>query len=375
MQKITGRNSLDNLRFEEMTGQDFVYGLMSGTSLDGVDIAACSFVKSTDQWQYKIHYSATISYTKQWQNKLLQASSLTGEELIRLDREYGDYLGTLVNATIEQSGIKPFLIASHGHTIFHSPKNKYSLQIGCGAQIAAQTGISVVCDFRSTDIALGGQGAPLVPIGDKLLFGAYDACLNLGGFANISFESNGKRIAFDICPVNIVLNRLASTEGHVFDQDGETGRRGKINSEMLGQLNSISYYVAPYPKSLSREWVQSEFDPILELYHGRLADFLRTGYEHMGIQIGRVLDENNLTNILVTGGGVHNNFLMERIRQNCGAELVIPDKITIDYKEALIFAFMGLLRLRGEVNCLASVTGASDDSVCGVLYLKKGSGL
>jgi anhydro-N-acetylmuramic acid kinase len=353
-----------------MSNQFIVYGLMSGTSLDGVDIAACSFTKNGDRWRNEILHGLTIPYDISWRNKLIKAPSLAGEELIRLDREYGEYLGNLVNSTLKQSGILPFLIASHGHTIFHSPSEKYSLQIGCGAQIAAITGIPVVCDFRSTDIALGGQGAPLVPIGDKLLFADYEACLNLGGFANISFENKHTRIAFDICPVNIVLNQFAQREGLPFDRNGELARLGNVNQKLLDALNAIPFYQKSHPKSLSREWLQSEFDPVIESTKCTVKDILRTCYEHINIQINKILNTYKIKTVLLTGGGTHNTFLIELIRKNCSTELVIPDETTIDFKEALIFAFMGLLRFRGEINCLASVTGASADSVCGAIYVK-----
>jgi anhydro-N-acetylmuramic acid kinase len=358
-----------------MQNQHIIYGLMSGTSLDGVDIAACSFSKREDHWRYKILYIKTIPYDNYWRNKLIQAPTLSGEEIICLDREFGGYLGGLVNQVVEQSGIQPFLISSHGHTIFHSPAKKYSLQIGCGAEIAARTGIPVACDFRSTDVALGGQGAPLVPIGDKLLFSEYDACLNLGGFANISFERNNIRIAFDICPVNIVLNRFALSKGFDFDRNGEMGRAGVINQKLLKGLNALAFYHLPCPKSLSREWIQSDFDPIVKKHPCLFNNAIRTIYDHIAMQIGKIIDKNVIKNVLLTGGGTHNTFLLELIRKNCSTKLIIPDTITIDFKEALIFAFMGLLRYRGEINCLSSVTGASADSVCGAVYTKKGSGL
>jgi anhydro-N-acetylmuramic acid kinase len=358
-----------------MQHEYIVYGLMSGTSLDGVDIAACAFKQDSGAWQYEILYSETITYTKSWLEKLLMAPGLCGEDLISLDREYGNFLGDLVNKTIGKSGIKPFLIASHGHTVFHSPDRGFTLQIGSGAQLAVSTGIPVACDFRSTDVAAGGQGAPLVPIGDKMLFSLYDACLNLGGFANISFELDEKRIAFDICPVNFVLNRFANQQGEVFDRGGVLGRKGLVNDKLLQDLNDINYYYTQPPKSLSREWVKSEIDLVLGKHTCTLPDTFRTMYEHIAIQISKSLNECKARNVILTGGGTYNNFLIELLRKKCKTELIIPDRTTIDFKEALIFAFMGLLRFRGEVNCLSSVTGAVTDLVCGAIYLKKESGL
>ncbi len=342
---------------------------MSGTSLDGVDVAVCSFHRNADRWKFKIHHCLTVPYGPEWTSQLSEAHLLDGSKLIALDREYGDYLGMLVNDIIQQTGFQPFLIASHGHTVFHSPKEHYTLQIGSGAQLAAKTRRPVVCDFRSTDVALGGQGAPLVPIGDILLFSEYDACLNLGGFANISFDQKGIRKAFDICPVNIVLNRFARAKDQLFDRDGKLGLSGSTNKELLVSLNSIPFYRQPFPKSLSREWIESNLDRVIEGFSCLFEDKIRTYYDHIAWQINSVLNSNKIRNVLITGGGTHNSFLIELLKQDSKSEIIIPDSETVDFKEALIFAFMGLLRYEGEINCLASVTGASRDSVCGAVYL------
>jgi anhydro-N-acetylmuramic acid kinase len=370
MKKIIALNLQARFFTKHMKDGFVVYGLMSGTSLDGVDIAVCAFLKEGDTWKKEILYSSTIPYEKEWSDKLIGAPSCSGEELILLDRAYGDYLGNLVCRIITESGIKPSLIASHGHTIFHNPARGYSFQLGSGAQILARTGITVVCDFRSTDIAYGGQGAPLVPIGDRLLFSEYEACLNMGGFANISFEKAGKRIAFDICPVNIVLNQFARLYGENFDTDGRFGRQGKVNSSLLDKLNAIPFYKAISPKSLSREWIESTLNPILNSDSYTLDNLLGTVYEHIAFQIGTILKENDIGKVLMTGGGTYNKFLVELIRKYCHSKLIIPERVIIEYKEALIFAFMGLLCFRDEINCLSSVTGAISDSVCGAIYKK-----
>jgi anhydro-N-acetylmuramic acid kinase len=351
-----------------MENSQYIYGLMSGTSLDGVDMAICSFDKNDGYWNYQLHYCKTVHYDEVWSGKLSEAHRIGGLELIALDREYGNYLGTLVNDIAKETGIKPFLISSHGHTIFHSPQQHFSLQIGCGAQIAAQTRSKVVCDFRSTDIALGGQGAPLVPIGDKLLFRGYDACLNLGGFANISFDQHNIRRAFDICPVNFILNYLAKQKGRKYDSYGRIGRSGVVNKELLELLNAVPFYIQSFPKSLSREWIETDINPILERSDCSFEDIVRTCYEHIAWQITRVLNENRIKNVLLTGGGTHNSFLLELLRRETTCELVVPEPEIIDFKEALIFAFLGFLRYQGEINCLASVTGASIDSVSGAIY-------
>jgi anhydro-N-acetylmuramic acid kinase len=243
-----------------------------------------------------------------------------------------------------------------------------TLQIGSGAAIASETDLPVVCDFRSGDVALGGQGAPLVPIGDRLLFGSYPYCLNLGGFANISYESNGQRIAHDICAVNTVLNMLASTEGFTFDRNGMMARGGKLHAGLLDQLNSIGFYHQPPPKSLGKEWLQAMVLPLLDRSGLSVVDQLRTYTEHVAIQIQRVLDANPGHPVLVTGGGTFNTFLTERIQSLVPNPVVIPESMMVHFKEALVFAFLGVLRMRGEVNCLASATGASRDSVGGAVF-------
>ncbi|NQV03341.1 MAG: anhydro-N-acetylmuramic acid kinase, partial [Bacteroidia bacterium] len=268
----------------------------------------------------------------------------------------------------------------------------WSTQIGKGAAIAAETGLPVVCDFRSTDVALGGQGAPLVPIGDQLLFTDYHYCLNLGGFANISFVQEGKRIAYDICPANMVLNTLANQAGQAFDDNGNMARSGKILPGLLESLNHLSYYHQPAPKSLGKEWVESTINPLLDplIQHpatlslrgaeaarepkqerrgNKIQDLLHTFCEHIAIQAGNNTGINRVDKLLITGGGAMNSYLVERIRHYAAPQIILPDLQTIHFKEALIFAFLGLLRWRNEINILSSVTGAKRDSVGGAIYL------
>jgi len=347
---------------------DFVVvGLMSGTSMDGVDIAFCSFTDHNLNWQYKILLAETLSYNEYWKNKLSKAHLVPGYNLIKLDRDYGYYLGEIVKKYITQTGIKIHLISSHGHTVFHKPDDGYTLQIGHGANIASITGTPVVYDFRSTDVAKGGQGAPLVPVGDKMLFTSYDSCLNLGGFANISFDIHGNRVAFDICPVNIVLNLMAKAFGLEFDKDGLIGHRGSCDNRLLEKLNGIEYYKKSLPKSLSREWFESVLLPIINEHKGKAEDKMATVYAHIVIQISEVIDSYNLRNMLVTGGGAFNSLLIKLLQNKLNTEIIIPDEITIKYKEALIFAFLGFLRFHQQINCLSSVTGAHSDSICGAL--------
>jgi anhydro-N-acetylmuramic acid kinase len=344
-----------------------VAGLMSGSSLDGVDVVFCSFNKSNGKWHYKILKAYTFPYDEFWIGRLSTAHLLKGSDLIKLDRDYGEFLGNLVKKYISTTGIQIQLISSHGHTVFHRPDKGYTLQIGNGSNIAAITGIPTVYDFRSIDIAKNGQGAPLVPFGDKEIFFEYDSCLNLGGFSNISTDVKGKRIAFDICPVNIVLNELAKIFGQEFDKNGTIGIHGSCDDQLLEKLNGIEYYKRTIPKSLSREWYESDFLSILTKHSAKAEDKMATVYSHIVTQISNVVSSLKIKTMMVTGGGTFNSYLMRLLQKKLNIRITIPDNTTIKYKEALIFAFLGFLRLNRQINCLSSVTGADSDSVCGVL--------
>ncbi|MBN8695032.1 MAG: anhydro-N-acetylmuramic acid kinase [Bacteroidetes bacterium] len=347
-----------------------VIGLMSGTSLDGLDIAFCQFSVDNKQWKYEIVCAETIEYSDVWKQKLLSLETADALTFQLIHAEYGQFIGRLVADFIIKNSIKPDFVASHGHTIFHQPDKKLTVQVGSGAAIAANCKLPVVCDFRTLDVALGGQGAPLVPIGDQQLFGEYDFCLNLGGFANISYDHFGKRIAFDICPVNIVLNAFAARFGKKYDDKGEIARSGLISNYLLNEFDNLSHYrILPHtPKSLGKEWVINNIDPLIEKYELEDTDFMRTFTEHIAFQVARVINVKPYSRMLVTGGGTHNDFLMERIKALSKVEIIVADNDTINFKEALIFAFLGVLRWRGEVNCLKSVTGAREDSSGGSIY-------
>ncbi len=342
---------------------------MSGTSLDGVDIAFCRFSGSPDNPEWEIRFAETIPYDSVWKNRLSQAHKLSGEELAKLDMEYGRYLGRTANAFISKYKCQADFIASHGHTIFHRPESGFTLQIGNGAELAAETKCTTVCDFRSLDVALGGQGAPLVPIGDSILFGAYESCINLGGFANISYEKNNERIAFDICPANMGLNYFAAILGAVYDENGTMASSGKINTDLLSALNDLAFYKLEPPKSLGREWFEQVFLSVITRHKISVQDTLRTITEHIALQIGEATKNHQEGKILITGGGAENQYLISKIMDYAHGEIVIPEKQIIHFKEALVFAFLGWLRLQGRVNTLASVTGASRDSSGGSVYL------
>jgi len=297
---------------------------------------------------------------------MMQADAFT---FSKANTDLGVYFGQLIRTFIDKHHLETDFIASHGHTVFHQPGIGLTVQIGNGAAIAATCGLPVVCDFRSGDVALGGQGAPLVPVGDVLLFSDFDFCLNLGGFSNVSYQVEGRRIAFDICPVNTILNALSERVGLKFDRSGLIARTGTIDPQLLSDLNDQDFYSLIPPKSLGFEWSNEHIWPLINASSLPVQDILRTVVEHIATQIATSLSGFEKGRLLLTGGGAKNIFLIERIATLTKHKLVIPSELIIDYKEALIFAFLGVLRVREEVNCLSSVTGASRDSVCGAIYL------
>ena len=344
-------------------------GVMSGTSLDGLDICYADF-QFDGNWSFEIKNADCIDYSDEWKEILSSAHLLSEPDLENLHLEYGRFIGNQVCSFSEDKNLpQPKLVCSHGHTVLHEPAKGITLQIGDGQEIANITGITCISDFRSLDVSLGGQGAPLVPIGDRLLFPKHKACLNLGGFSNISFEEGDERIAFDICPVNIVLNELSQKLGKPFDEDGNLAKSGNLNEDLLTKLNGLALYHESERPSLAREWVESDFDPVLERYSISVHDKLRTLVEHVAFQISNVInlsiDEGN---VLVTGGGAKNSFLMDRLSNLSKAQIIIPNDQIVDYKEALIFAFLGILLNEGKTNVLRSVTGASRDSSSGVIH-------
>ncbi|MFN3773177.1 anhydro-N-acetylmuramic acid kinase [Cloacibacterium normanense] len=343
----------------------FAIGLMSGTSLDGLDICYAKFQNITN-WEFEILKTETIPYSPEWKNRLQNAIQLSAEDLLALDKEYGFYLGKKTQEFISKNNIVDLdFIASHGHTVFHQPQRKFTLQIGDGRAIKLITKKPVIYDFRSQDVLMGGNGAPLVPIGDELLFSQYDACLNLGGFSNISLQKNHQRIAFDISPVNVVLNYFAEKLGKNYDENGDFARNGAINFKILEQLNALTFYQKSAPKSLGVEFVNSEIFPFLK--DETPENIIATFTEHIAEQIAKVFNDNQLKTVLVTGGGTFNTYLLEKIREKSQTELIVPNENTINFKEALIFAFMGVLRLRNEVNVLCSATGSSENHCSGIL--------
>lgn len=341
---------------------------MSGTSLDGLDIAYCEF---SDNRHFQLLAAETYCYPASWQERLASLHTASAEEYVRADVELGRLFGERVLQFRENHPGRVDCIASHGHTVFHQPENGFTAQIGDGNAIHAVTGLPVVYDFRRLDVALGGQGAPLVPIGDRLLFGEYDSCINLGGIANISYEVDGRCIAYDIAPCNMALNHLAGRLGLTYDRNGETARRGEIITALLARLETLEYYHIPAPKTLGKEWFEQRFLPYLEPFADRpVENLMRTVTEHIALRLAAALGQckSPLHKVLVTGGGANNQFLLELLKEKIGSvEIDSVDPRIVDYKEAVIFALLAYLRLTGQVNTLASVTGASRDSIGGVV--------
>jgi anhydro-N-acetylmuramic acid kinase len=343
-------------------------GLMSGTSLDGLDICYCSFYYDKTHWKYEIIKAINSKYNLQMRQLLTEAFNCSSRKLTEIHIDFGKYCGLAVNKFIEKEKLKPDFIASHGHTVFHEPEKGINLQIGSGAGIYALTKIPVVCDFRSVDIASGGQGAPLVPIGDLHLFTDYAACINLGGFANISIKKNNNITAFDICPANLILNYLALTKGLQYDKNGQIASQGNIDTSLLTKLNQLEFYRTKAPKSLGIEWFNSAFLPLVKETEISVENAMATCVEHIAMQIAAELI-NVKGKVLISGGGAHNQFLVSQIRKHSAKnDIVIPNKQLVDYKEALVFAFIGLLRLQNKSNCLSSVTGSISDTIGGCVY-------
>lgn len=356
-------------------------GIMSGSSLDGLDIAFVEFHENAGKWQYEVQAATTYAYSNEWVTQLKKATALSAIDYQLLHTAYGHYIGEQINAFIEENQLqyKVQVIASHGHTIFHVPAKKMTAQLGDGAAIAAVTGINVVSELRAMDMALGGQGAPIVPIGEKLLLGQYPLFLNLGGIANLSSNHPEKYIAFDICPANRVLNMLAAKAGKDYDEGGALAASGTVNEGLLKMLNELQYYHMPYPKSLANDFGTDVVYPLAQKA-GKPEDALRTYVEHIALQVRNAVQlvgadcgqEGKAHSLLVTGGGAHNSFLVSRLQallQELNVTVEVPGRELIDFKEAIIMALIGVLRWREEKNVLSSVTGSRRDSIGGAVWI------
>lgn len=349
-----------------------VIGLMSGSSLDGIDLVDVNFWHN-GRWHFEIVARDNFEYDHVWKKRLSDAFYMSPEDIKDLDIQYGKLLGKVTRSFIEKFDLNPEIVASHGHTIFHRPQEHYTLQIGDGQSIADSCGVKVINDFRTEDVLKGGQGAPLVPVGDKLLFSEFPICLNIGGIANVSYDINGERIAYDICIANQALNFLANLKNMDYDRDGLLARSGIVDNQLLEKLNSHLYHSKTFPKSLGREFFEENIKPLFEQNPSNcsLEDLMATFVEHIAIQIGKSIENQPFGKMLITGGGAKNKFLVERIQANTKHKVVIPDSDIIDYKEAMVFAFLGVLRNRNEINVFRSVTGAENDSCSGKISLPK----
>lgn len=354
-------------------------GIMSGSSLDGLDIAFAEFHENGGNWKYEILEADCYAYSAEWVDKLTQAIHLSAKDYQLLHADYGHYTGQRVNEFIEkyQLQYKVAVIASHGHTTFHIPAQKMTAQLGDGAAIAAETRLPVVSDLRALDVAFGGQGAPIVPVGEKMLMGEYHFFLNLGGIANISFNRD-EYTAFDVCAANRVLNMLANELGKEYDEGGQVAAAGSVNETLMEKLNALDYYEWPYPKSLANDFGTDMVYPLIKASGCDVTDSLRTYVEHIVMQISKAvsaLQDNKQQavnyKLLATGGGALNTFLIQQLRKKLvelNVEVIVPDNKLVNYKEALIMAFIGVLRWRQEYNVLSSVTGAVKDSIGGALW-------
>lgn len=357
-------------------------GLMSGSSLDGLDVAYCQFEVKGEEVTWQLFEAETIKFDDKWVARLAHLPVQNAKTLAKTHAYFGRYMAEVVNDFIQKKKIAPDLIASHGHTIFHEPERYMTLQIGDGAALAALTGITTVCDFRTQDIALSGEGTPIAPAADRYLFAGYDFYLNIGGIANVTCNVNGKYIAFDICPANQVLNMLANVLNLPFDLNGEIARSGHLNEDIDKALNSLDFYEKDYPKSLDNNWIRDNVFPFFNDKNIAIADQLQTATRFIAKQISKslfhIIKKEKITNerhkMLVTGGGGFNAYLIKCIQEECthlNVEIELPDKAIVEYKEAILMGLMGVLRMEGMPNCFSSVTGAKMDTIGGAVYLGK----
>ncbi len=351
-----------------------VIGLMSGTSIDGLDIAYCQFTQENHLWNFEILHCETAAYSDQWLLELSELAHKKAEEFAKVDVLYGYLIGQLVLDFITKNELmgKVDFVSSHGQTIFHNPNELYTTQIGKGSSIAAECGLTTICDFRSTDVAYGGQGAPIVAVGERDLFPDYHVFLNLGGISNI--QIHGTDITgYDICSANLLTDRLANLIDQAFDYNGSLARSGTVSSVLLHKLNSMRYISKEKKITLHAEDIIKEAMPIIQDSGLTIEDSMATVVEHVSDQIARAVTNEPIPDneqILVTGGGALNSYLIERIQAKLTQKVVVPDDTNIiNFKEALIIAYLGVLRIKGIPNVLQTVTGASKDSCNGCVYL------
>lgn len=356
-------------------------GLMSGSSLDGLDLAYCRFDLEGGTISWELLAQECVPFDPKWTMRLKKLYSQDALTFVKTHTYFGHYMGELVGDFVQKHGAKPDFVASHGHTVFHEPEARMTFQIGDGAALAVACGLPTISNFRQHDVALGGEGAPLAPIADKYLFAGYDFYLNIGGIANLSANVNGDMIAFDVCAANTLLNFVAAQIGLDYDRDGRLASNGQVREFLLDDLNNDYHYRNPYPKSISNKWVQSRMVPVLIRTRMSPEDKARTVCEHISLQISSsvsmIIQRENIDSrrfkMLATGGGALNRYLMNNIQEvfehdGLEVELVLPSPEIIKFKEAILMAFMGVLRLTNTPNVLSSVTGAAQNNIGGAFY-------
>ncbi len=355
----------------------YVIGLMSGSSLDGLDMVYCA-IENTGKYNFDLIVAETFEYDVRTKNYLKNIAADINKDYEKEHYFFAEITAEFINKFIEKNKINIVdFIASHGHTIFHYPENKKTLQIGDGKRIMELTGISTIYNFRQADIDAGGQGTPLVPVCDQMFFSNYDACLNIGGIANISYNIDGERLGFDICAANQLLNYCAAELNMQYDEDGKLASAGDVNDDLLEQLNDFDYFRKTPPKSLDNNHLQKYFFPLLDKFEIRVEDKLNTVVEHIAVQIAKMIMIHRKVdmipkedyNLLVTGGGAFNKYLIENIEIFSGIKIKLPDVEIIQFKEALAMALMGVLRWENNPNFLPSVTGANHAVCAGEIYL------
>lgn len=361
-------------------------GLMSGSSLDGLDIAYCHFeVEKENNGQLYVHdwkilAAETIGFSEAWQARLGQLPTQTALSFAKTHTYLGHYFGDMVNDFMNRYQIEPDFIATHGHTIFHDPMGRMTIQIGDGSAMAAKTGFPVISNFRNQDIAIDGQGAPVAPIIDKYLLPGHDFYLNLGGIANITTVLPHKMVAFDICPANQLLNALANRLNLEYDEGGQIAAAGQVLDDLLKEMNRADFYKIAYPKSLDNAWSQTAILSKIADEPTAIPNQLSTFVEHIAYQIAFAIKqvirkekiEKKQLSLLATGGGAFNAYLMERLQYHCNLvgniEVVLPNSDIIQFKEAALMAWMGVMRVENVPNVLQTVTGAKRDTINGAIH-------
>ncbi|XP_064473646.1 anhydro-N-acetylmuramic acid kinase-like [Ornithodoros turicata] len=366
-----------------------VIGVMSGSSLDGLDIIYTRFsLTSSDCWEYNIQHCTCYNYSPTWIDKLKHATSTSALEYQLLNTEYGRYIGEYVLRFIRENRLdgKVHLIACHGHTVFHLPSQLTTSTLGDGATVAAVTGLPVVSDLRSMDVALGGQGSPIALTAERKLFGnEYQFFLNIGGMACLTYagKNYSDSFAVDVCPANQLLNLLANREGRAFDRSGEMAKSGKVSTRLLKDLDDFDYYKKSFPKSLGVDFGPEILYPLIQAHDLSTADALQTFTEHICNQVAEVIRLVERTvkdglpqssKMLVTGGGARNLFLVDRLTERLKEfriTVVVPNDELVKFKEALVTSVIGVQRLRGEENFIGEVSGASRSSIGGAFWYGK----